>query len=405
MIRGAFFLLALNGCSLYVDGQLRDASKAIGDGAGEGEGEGQGGEGEGAAGEGEGDDPACEDRERLVVVTSDPESPLQVYKLVAGGLVPLSPTGFVPPDGKLVKENGTDLADTVQGAVFSKDDGRIFLVDGNRYYSVDASTLVQVAVRTPETAVLANSFPSFHGVAVTARYVIGAGNGLLGLDRQGGVADPPVALQSAGSFHSAIAFAKDSVTYVAANSERGYQVLETVDPAGQPSAASGADDDTRFGNFGGAQSRRGLAFDSVTGSLLLGDDDGVIVPKSPGFALPPATDDYVLPHGSFVTALGARGGKGYVANESGDVYEVDLTTTPATTVEVSSWDTIATAGIPQPFVVGCKRAFLVVGGFGGPTIFAYDRDTLAPSGGGPEVHNIIDAFLVNKADLALVGDP
>ncbi len=391
------------GCSLWVDGELTAASSKIGDG-GEGEGEGEGG-GEGE-GEGEGDtDPACEDRERLVVVTKDPEDPLHVYRLVAGGIVPLAPTGFVPPDGALVDENG-DSAANIEGAAFEKDAAGtlFFLVDSSRFYAVDPSTLLQLEVRTPEKAVRATGFSSINGVTATPRFVIAAGlSGLAGLDRQGAVASGTVDLGS-GGFHSAVTFKNAGVTFVAANSESGYQVLATADENGQPAAAAGADDDTRFGSFGGSQARRGLAYDAVTGSLLLGDDDSVIVPKAPGFALPPATSDYALPSGSFVSALGARGGKGYVATESGDVFEIDLAQDPPQTVEVSSWDTLTTAGIPQQVLVGCKRVVLVVGGFGGPTIFQYARDTLEPFGGGPEVHDIIDALLVDKADLALAGD-
>ncbi|HEY4219885.1 MAG TPA: hypothetical protein VGO62_01050, partial [Myxococcota bacterium] len=148
-------------------------------------------------------------------------------------------------------------------------------------------------------------------------------------------------------------------------------------------------------------------FDGSTGSLLLGNEDTVIVPKaSSGFSLPPVADDYVLPHGSFVNALAGRAGKGYVATESsGDVFAVDLSTVPPTTIGAAHWDTQATSGNTQQLVVGCKRVILAVGGGGGPTLFNFDRDTLEAFGGGPQVHGIIDAILVDKADLALVGDP
>ena len=394
--------LSTSSCWLWVDGELTKASSKLA-GVAEGEGEGaHGGEGEG---EGDGaNDPACEDRERLLVVTSDPTNPLLVYKLVPGGLVSIAPTGFTAPDGALLTEAG-DSAGNIEGVAFDAANATLFLVDNDRYYAVDAHTLTQIDVRTPEKAVADPGFPSFNGVAVTSRYIIGAGNGLIGLDRQGGVGTAPIALESSGSFHGAIAFSSSNVFYVAGNSEHGYQVLSASSSDAQPAPSNGTNDDTRFGEFGGAQARRGLAFDAVTGSLLLGNDTGVIIPKlANGFSLPDAAADWPLPHGLFVDALGARGGKGFVANESGDVYEIDLSQTPPTTIEVSSWNPQQTSAIPQQIVVGCKRAIVALGGFGGPTIVSYDKDTLAPFGGGPEVHSIIDALIVSKTDLGLTGD-
>jgi hypothetical protein len=399
-------LASTTACSLWVDDQLtRDAAKLGFHGAeGEGEGAGEGEGGAGGEGEGEGaTDPACEDNERLVIVTSDPTNPLLVYKLVPGGLVAVSPTGFTAPDGALVTEAG-DSAANLAGATFDVATASFFLVDNTRYYAVDAHSLKQSDVRTPEKVVNAG-FPSFHGVTATARYVIGAGNGLLGLDRQGAVASAPDALQSSDSFHGAITFSKDGVTYVAGNSEHGYQVLASSTADGTPTPSAGADDDTRFADFGGAQARRGLAFDAATGSLLLGNDKNVIVPlASSAFALPAASTDYVLPKGNFVDALAARSGKGYVADESGDFFEIDLSKSPPTTIEVSSWNPTQVSAIPEAIVVGCKRAVVALGGFGGPTIVSYDKDTLAPYGGGPEVHSIVGALIVNKTDLALTGD-
>jgi hypothetical protein len=409
---------ALPGCTLFLQDELDKVAATIGEegegeeGEGEeGEGEeGEGEEGEGEAGEGEGegddDDPACELEERLVVVRDGGSltDVLQVYALEPGRFLRVRPEGVA---GNLNLEN-SDNPDAPGITAFALGtNNRMYLTGGEFIYSIDRTDFSQKEL-AGRGALRIGSFARANTMHAVSGTLFAIGDTTYKIAEAAGVGETPAEVRLPDDYRRSAAFTITSggrrEDFIAMIGDAGYAVISSVDGA-DPVPTVTYDEDinpVRFNEYGGGSFLpRGIAFDSTTKKLLLGDFGRVVVIEAAtGFAISPPESDFVFPGDTDaeVVAIAARGGSAWVLLGRGfeNLFRLDLSTSPPEATQIA---TVDVSSFGRSLVAGCRR--LVVSDF--QTVFALDRETLAPITQLtiPDVEQI---SIVKRADLGLAGD-
>lgn len=400
-------LAVASGCTFYIGDELEKAQALIeGEGEGEGrEGEGEGNEGEGEVAEGEGEiddnDPACEAEERLLVVRAESTDVLRVYDLAEGGMRRKYPEGVttnvnLDNDDAVAQQNGFELSHVALGS-----DNRLFMIGDRFLFQLEASTLTQDNI-VGRTQLVLESFASADHVETLNNYVVPIGPDIKVLAQDAAVGETASVLHDGDEYLSSTAFSAGDGHFVAASANYGYVVVGAFGEA-PPEVVAFVDtesDTDRIHSFFGTP--KGIAFDTSTQQLLLGDHSRVIVLRAAdNFQLPANDDnDYILPGADDVdvAAIAARGGFAWlVLRRSVDnLVKLDLSTRPPRAVDIA---TVDVSSFGRNIAVGCRRVF--VGNY--EKIVAVDRDTLE-TGATLPMTSAARIRLVQRSALGLEGD-
>ena len=420
MLRTAPLLLVVfcTGCTFVVGQALEEAKANIAEGEGdegegaegeEGEGEeGEGEEGEGNEGEGEAvndNDPACEEDERLLVARDDDGTDVfQVYDLLPGRFRRRTPNNNganvnLENDDPIAAGNGFSVDSFALGT-----EGRLYLTGGSFLYQLSASTLTQqnIAAKPQLRA------SSIYAVQVVGSTIVLSGDTIETIPEGPAVGERPVEVPGqASNYHRSVKFSVDGEDFVAINGEYGYVVLSSV--AGAPPTTTVVYDEdfteVRFHSYGGGTfTPRGIAFDTTTRQLLLGDLGRVIVlDYDSGFSIGDPNDDagdFVLPNDSDapVQAIATRGGFAFVLFERGNdnLLKLDLSQSPPVAVAVA---TVATSSFGRDIAVGCRRVVVAAQN----DLIAVSRDDLSPVATNAP-GSLGHIAIVKKSALGLAGD-
>jgi hypothetical protein len=360
-----------------------------------------GGTNNGTSNGGSTDQSGCIADTRVAVLTESDVEPIHYYKMnEGGGFTRIFPSG--DPPAAITRDGGE--VDGFSG--FALDGGRFVLVDNEGLYAVSTSTLEQVNIRDSERTLFYSGFPSLEGVALARGWLMGFGFGIEVMDL-----DTPFASSeevASGYYHGGISFSYDGNDFIAGVEEDGYHVLQVHD-AVPPTSHQVVDDYDWFGAFGNSNIRRGIAFDDVTGTLLLGNSGGVVLASGTSGFFADVDDEWMMPTGTDAKAITAAGGFAYVAMGSSggsesNLFRLDLNDPHSTPVAGRRWNDNG-GYTPQWMTLACGRLLMVFSGAGGdPSLLAFDQDTLEPIGGGPHIDQPRQVLTASKSALAIAGD-
>jgi hypothetical protein len=404
-------LAASSACTLYINDELEKAQALVDDRAGEGEGEGN--EGEGETGEGEGEiaegegeiddnDPACEAEERLLVVRADSTDVMRIYDLDEGGMRRRFPQGVntnlnLDNDDTVAGQNGYELSHVALGS-----DDRMYMIGDRFLYQLEASTLTQQNI-VGRTQLVLDSFGSYDHLEVLNNYILPIGGEIRILAQDAEVGATSTVLHDGDDYLGTTSFSTGDGKFVAVSAEYGYVVVGAFGDA-PPEVVATVDTESDTARIHGfSRTPKGIAFDSSTQKLLLGDLSRVIVMRAAdNFQMPESADgDYILPGDSDsvdVAGIAARGGFAWLLLRRGvdNLVKLDLSTSPPRAVDIA---TVDVGGFGRSIVVGCQRVF--VGSF--DKVVAVNRNTLEAAGTLP-LTSVARLRLVQRSALALEGD-